>query len=127
MSFSDTAQHLIDSDQWLYDTLNARASIQMLGRAGIANVTSRTHYNALLNKLNLSGDQRAVLVSSLSREALNETVDAPEIGGVVSTWWAIVRGNLDHEIHHRGQIAAYLRVLRAVQTSTTGYATGADH
>ena len=26
-------------------------------------------------------------------------------------WWIIVRGNLDHETHHRGQIAAYLRML----------------
>ena len=31
---------------------------------------------------------------------------------MVSIEWVILRGNLDHEIHHRGQIAAYLRVLQ---------------
>jgi uncharacterized damage-inducible protein DinB len=29
----------------------------------------------------------------------------------VSIEWIILRGNLDHEIHHRGQIAVYLRML----------------
>jgi len=29
--------------------------------------------------------------------------------GETTLWWIVVRGNLDHEIHHRGQIAAYLR------------------
>ena len=26
-------------------------------------------------------------------------------------WWLILRANLDHEIHHRGALAVYLRVL----------------
>ena len=119
MSFCDTAQHLIDSDQWLCATLSARTSIHMLGRAGIASVTGRDQYDALLNKLARSGDDRAVLLSSLSREELYKSVDAPGIGGLVSTWWVIVRGNIDHEIHHRGQIAAYLRTLKAVRSSVS--------
>jgi uncharacterized damage-inducible protein DinB len=115
MSFSDTAQHLIDSDQWLYSILQAKASTQMLGKAGIANITDRAQYDALLNSLVRSGDRRISLLSSLTREALNESVNAPEIGGTVTSWWAIVRGNIDHEIHHRGQIAAYLRTLKAAR------------
>jgi uncharacterized damage-inducible protein DinB len=31
--------------------------------------------------------------------------------GEVTVWWVIVRGNLDHEIHHRGFIGAYLKML----------------
>ena len=27
-------------------------------------------------------------------------------------WWLILRANLDHEIHHRGALAVYLRVLK---------------
>jgi uncharacterized damage-inducible protein DinB len=119
MSFSDTAQHLIDSDQWLFAALKAKTSVQMLGRAGIADVKGRIQYDALLSKLDRSGDQRADLLSSLSREALNDPIYAPEFGGAVSTWWAIVRGNIDHEIHHRGQIAAYLRALKAVRSSAS--------
>jgi uncharacterized damage-inducible protein DinB len=113
MSFSDTAQHLIDSDQWLYATLQAKTSIQMYGKAGIVNITDRSQYEALLNGFVRSGDQRTSLLSSLTREALEESVNAPEIGGTVTSWWVIVRGNIDHEIHHRGQIAAYLRTLKA--------------
>jgi len=29
--------------------------------------------------------------------------------------WIIFRGNIDHEIHHRGQVAAYLPVLKDKQ------------
>ena len=42
----------------------------------------------------------------------SRTMPDPRFGESVSVWWIIVRGNLDHEIHHRGQIAAYLRALR---------------
>lgn len=115
MSFSDTAQHLIDSDQWLYAILQDNTSTQMFGKAGIANITDRDQYDALLNRLVRSGEQRTSILSSLSQETLNESVNAPEIGGAVTIWWAIVRGNIDHEIHHRGQIAAYLRTLKAVR------------
>jgi uncharacterized damage-inducible protein DinB len=29
----------------------------------------------------------------------------------VTIWWIIVRGNLDHETHHRGQLSVYLKPL----------------
>lgn len=32
-------------------------------------------------------------------------------GGEVSVWWIVMRGNLEHESHHRGQVAAYVRAL----------------
>ena len=32
-------------------------------------------------------------------------------GGDVSLWWVVVRGNLDHEAHHRGQLATLLRII----------------
>jgi uncharacterized damage-inducible protein DinB len=32
-------------------------------------------------------------------------------GCQVSVWWVIVRGNLEHEAQHRGQVASYLRIL----------------
>jgi uncharacterized damage-inducible protein DinB len=36
-------------------------------------------------------------------------------GGEVTLWWTIVRGNLEHEAHHRGQIAVYLRIVNDVK------------
>jgi uncharacterized damage-inducible protein DinB len=119
MSFADTAQHLIDSDHWLSAAVHDKTSTRMLGRAHTVNVNDRGEYEDVLNELGRSGKRREDLLSSLSREALKERIEAAEIGGEVTTWWAIVRGNLDHEIHHRGQVVAYLRTLRAARFSTS--------
>ena len=38
----------------------------------------------------------------------NHEIPDERFGGNVSVWWILLRGNLDHEIHTRGQIALYL-------------------
>ncbi len=47
----------------------------------------------------------------MSREELAREVFDGRFGGRVRVWWIVVRGNLDHEAHHRGQIAAGLASL----------------
>ena len=111
MSFADIAQHLIDADDWLFKKLEVKDLEPLTGRSGIARIDNRDDYLSLLESLENRGRQRSELIESLTETQLAEHIYDRRFGGEVAVWWIIVRGNLDHEIHHRGQIAVYLRVL----------------
>ena len=118
MSFADLAHHLIEADRWLFRKLRAPDLTGMVGEAGEAGQVDRTMYLELLGELERLGEERAAWLSQLTDGALDETIPDDRFGGMVSAWWVIVRGNLDHEAHHRGQVAAY---LRAVSSQEQGY------
>ena len=111
MSFADTAVHLVDTDEWLFKKLAVKTLDPILGEAGVVEVAGRADYEALLDALIQTGERRGALLENLTEADLAETIYDARFGGAVSVWWIIVRGNLDHEIHHRGQIVAYLRAL----------------
>lgn len=110
MSFADLAQHLIVADEWLFRKLDECALEPMVGHAGEADEVTRGRYLEMLARLEETGRQRDGLIAGLSADQLAEPIFDRRFGGEVTVWWVIVRGNLDHEIHHRGQIAAYLRM-----------------
>lgn len=116
MSFGDIAQHLIDADSWLFRKLVERSLEPMLGRAGLLRITARPQYLDLLGQLNTLGLERERLISQLTPAQLEEPIFDRRFGGEVTVWWVIVRGNLDHEVHHRGQLAAYLRVAEVASS-----------
>jgi uncharacterized damage-inducible protein DinB len=106
MSFADLAQHLLDCDAHLRRSLEEGPQPPDHGGAGIAVPRTRDAYDALLDALDLSGAERRELI--LAIPDLDERV-YDERFGETTVWWVVARGNLDHEVHHRGQIAAYLR------------------
>jgi len=110
MSFADVAQHLIDADNWLFDHLRLRNLEPMKGEAGVVKINTREEYQAILDELYSIGRRRSDLLNGFTDEDLEEAIFDSRFGEV-NIWWVIVRGNLDHEIHHRGQLVAYLRVL----------------
>jgi hypothetical protein len=114
MSFADLAQHLIDADAWLFEKLRNPELAPMVGRAGIAGSPSAAEYSDLQDRLRLTGIQRADLIRALTTEQFEAPIPDARFGGIVSVWWVVVRGNLDHEVHHRGQLAAYLRFINGV-------------
>jgi uncharacterized damage-inducible protein DinB len=79
-------------------------------------VQSRKEYGCLLDALDGIGRQRSDFIAGLTDDDLSTIVPDERFPGEVDWWWVIVRGNLDHEIHHRGQIATYLRLLGIVAT-----------
>ena len=111
LSFADVAGHLVDADEWLAAKLADPALEPMVAAAGTVRIDERRGYEELLERLAAAGERRAELLAGLDAEALAQPVFDRRFGGEVSVWWVVVRGNLDHEIHHRGQVAAYLRVL----------------
>jgi uncharacterized damage-inducible protein DinB len=111
MSFADIAQHLIDADNWLFKMLDLKNLKPIAGKPGLVEVTHRSQYLKLLDELRQTGVHRSQLLESITPDQLSEMIFDHRYSKKVSVWWIIVRGNLDHEIHHRGQIATYLRVL----------------
>jgi uncharacterized damage-inducible protein DinB len=109
MTFADVAFHLIEADQWLFRKMAEPSLTPMVGRAGMTNISAREQFTALCDELEALGRRRAAVLESLSPAQLDATVPDQRFGGVVTFWWVLVRGNLDHEVHHRGQVAAWLR------------------
>lgn len=112
MSFAELGQHLIDADAWLFRKLVDPSLAPLVGRPGSLEVEDRSEYAELLAELEASGVERSRRLARMSVDELATQVPDQRFDGRVSVWWLIVRGNLDHEIHHRGQIAVGLRWLQ---------------
>jgi uncharacterized damage-inducible protein DinB len=111
MSIADIAQHLIDADLWLFEKIKNPSLNSIKGEAKISNTVAPLDFSELLERLNRIGQERAEFIRGLDGLALEKMIPDDRFGGEVSIWWVIVRGNLDHEIHHRGQISVYLKLL----------------
>lgn len=111
MSFADMAQHLVDADKWLFEKLRIKNLKPMVGSPNLVEIKDRNQYDVLLGELEQTGDRRSSMLDKITDEELSEMIHDDRFGGEVSAWWIIMRGCLDHEIHHRGQISAYLRAI----------------
>jgi uncharacterized damage-inducible protein DinB len=110
MSFADTARHLIESDQWLFKKLADKNLPHSDGKAVEEVPVSRAEFEKYIEDLEQLGKKRAEALANITDDQFSETMHDNRFG-MVTLWWIIVRGNLDHEAHHRGQIAAWLRVV----------------
>jgi uncharacterized damage-inducible protein DinB len=88
----------------------------MRGNESPPNAVSHQQYLEILSDLERTGIQRVELIQGLTAKQFGRLVPDERFGGMVSIWWEIVRGNLDHEAHHRGQLAVYLRIAQIVTT-----------
>ena len=116
MSIAGIAQHILDSDLWLFEKLDNPTLRAMNDIDPGYNVPNYEEFLAILSNLRRTGEQRAALIQEMTASELARTMPDERFGSEVSVWWEIVRGNLDHETHHRGQLAAYLRITRIVTT-----------
>ncbi len=110
MSFADVVEHLIEADEWLVRQLARIPQRPLRGRVSdpLSRGSDPRWFTRRLEALEESGRHRSALLRELTERDLDAQIDDERFGGAVSAWWVIVRGNLDHEIHHRGQIAAAL-------------------
>ena len=72
---------------------------------------SREEFSSLILELGECLDRKIKFINSLNKEKMESKIYDDRFSDEVSIEWIILRGNLDHEIHHRGQIAVYLRML----------------
>ena len=116
MSIAGIAQHIVDADLWLFMKLEDPTLQAMKGCTDANSVPSHQEFLAILSNLERTGERRSALIQQLTPSLLTRQMPDERFGGEVSVWWEIVRGNLDHEVHHRGQLAAYLRIAQTVTT-----------
>jgi len=118
MSPADIAYHLIETDEWLFKKIEIKNLKSILGNSGTVEIQNPNDYLKLIDGLNDSGEKRAEIILSLSDRGFEEKIYDDRFGKEVSVWWIIVRGNLDHEIHHRGQLSSYLRAIETQSLDT---------
>jgi len=113
MSFVDIMQHLINVDEIFFSiaTTNKRKFKWTLGLEEPHLKVDKQAYKEMTQKLNEFKIRRHSLIQSLDDAMLNEQV-IDEHGEKMTFWWFLMQKVLEHEIYHRGQIAAYLKVLK---------------
>ena len=111
MSIAEIAYHIIEADKWLIKKIENRDLEPMQGKKGTIKIDNNIEFHELINRLQESGEKRCSFIKKLDKSKLQLAIFDKRFGKEVTIWWIIVRGNLDHEIHHRGQLSAYLKVL----------------
>ncbi len=118
MGVAGIAQHILDADLWLFKKLKEPTLGALKGANPRYNVSCYESFLEILVNLERTGQQRFAVIGALTASDLARTMSDERFGSNVSVWWEIVRGNLDHETHHRGQLAAYLRIADIAPTTT---------
>lgn len=112
LSFAETAKHIIDLDNWLFEKIKNPKIKSIETETAIIKHCSRNEFEELISGLKEILEKKISLINSFDEERLKEKMYDDAYDSEISIAWLILRRNLDHEIHHRGQIAAYLRVLK---------------
>jgi len=112
LSFAEIAKHLIESDDWTIKKIKEPTIKSILPEEGSIENCSKEQFNVLILELEECLERKIKLINSLDKEKMKSKIYDDRFNGEVSIEWIFLRGNLDHEIHHRGQIAVYLRVLK---------------
>ncbi|MBU1095317.1 MAG: hypothetical protein KKB34_02450 [Bacteroidetes bacterium] len=111
MSIADIAHHLIESDKWTIKKIKSPEIKSINGAANVITITSRKQYSNLLQELENILQSKILAVKNLNYWDYDKTIYDDRFQKEVNLWFMIMCGNVDHEIHHRGQISAYLQFL----------------
>ncbi len=112
LSVGEIAEHILDADLWLIRKLREPGLKPFVAEIQPQRLFNRAEFELIIDRLRSIGAERAEMLARFSDDKLCEHIDDQRFGGDVELWWLIVRGNLDHEIHHRGQLAVYLNVMK---------------
>ncbi|MGB5896550.1 MAG: DinB family protein, partial [Ignavibacteriaceae bacterium] len=96
---------------WTIKKINEPTIKSILPEKGSIENCSKEQFNALILELEKCLDRKIKFIDSLDKEKMENKIYDDRFNDEVSIEWIILRGNIDHEIHHRGQIAVYLRML----------------
>ncbi len=112
LSFAEIAKHLIESDDWTIRKINDPAIKSILPEKGSIENCSSEEFSSLILELEECLERKIKFIDSLDEDKMKSKIYDDRFNDKVSIEWIILRGNIDHEIHHRGQIAVYLRMLK---------------
>jgi len=114
MSPADIAAHLIHIDNVLLELPATRFKGRDLGVAGQRFVADRGEYEDLVSELEGLKDRRSDFIRGLTDADLATSIRFEAVAGQGEMdLGAMLYRLLDHEIHHRGALAVYLRAYEA--------------
>ena len=112
MSMADLLVHLIQFDKVLFSILKTKHIPENRGQPHMAKINERAEYDLLLHEFRQLKGMRHQFIVGLSEEPLQTNITSKRMSGLTTMslleW---LYGFLDHEIHHRGQLALYLSHL----------------
>ena len=111
LSFAEVAKHLIDIDEWLINKIKNPELKSIETQTAVMSECSREKFLKLIDGLRSSLDDKLELIESINEDELGKNFYDDSYDTDMSLAMIILRRNLDHEIHHRGQLAVYLRVI----------------
>ena len=113
ISFANMVQHLLQVDELFFSLAEAEEKEFQwtLGTEEPYTPIEKSTYNELLKKLKAFETKRYNIISSFDNLKMNEEITDSN-GEKTTLWWFIMTKVLEHEIYHRGQIAAYLKVIK---------------
>ena len=112
LTIAEITKHLIDCDYWLFEKISNESLKSTIPETNSYHVNNRKEFEILSDELIITQKQRNRLIENLNSEDFLRKMYDDRFNDMVTIWWIIVRGNLDHEIHHRGQITLYLKLLQ---------------
>jgi len=113
MSFAHIVRHLIDLDKLLFRLVNADENRfqWQLGSEEPHFVVEKSNYEAMVKELKELQNKRFTIICALDNSIINKEITDSN-NKKTTFWWFIMQNVLEHEIYHRGQIAAYLKVIK---------------
>ena len=112
LSFAEVAKHIIDLDYWMFEKIKNPDLKSIETETAIIKHCDRDRYLSLIDNLKNLLEKKIEFINTFDVDKLKAKMFDDRFDSEGSIEWIILRRNLDHEIHHRGQIAAYLRVLK---------------
>lgn len=112
MSIADLAQHIIDCDHALIKAHQTKCLGPNLGTARSVHIEDEVDIKKLIENLEETKNSRTNFIEDLKREDYVEIVKADRKSGKEEmTSELLIYKMLDHEIHHRGQLSVYLKMI----------------
>ena len=115
LSFAEVTKHLIDIDEWTINKINNPELKSVETQTAVMNECSREKFIKLIDGLKELLDKKLKYIDGFSEDELKRKIYDDSYNTEMSMAMFILRRNLDHEIHHRGQLAVYLRVIEDSQ------------
>jgi uncharacterized damage-inducible protein DinB len=117
MSFGDIAQHLINVDNLFLEMIEKenKQYVWTLGTDEPHLKIDRETYHRLISELQDIQNKKEEIINGLGELKLKSSVQDDQ-GEKISLWWFIMRKLFEHEVYHRGQMSAYLKILKGNQT-----------
>ncbi|MEZ7504818.1 DinB family protein [Flavobacterium sp. Arc2] len=113
LSFGHIAQHIINADELFIKMVQSSTDlyIWVLGTEESHPILERHEYEEKIIHLKHLQKQRANLILTLTEKELTKTIHSDDGEEMILAWF-ILEKIIEHEVYHRGQISAYLKVIK---------------